>query len=419
MKETYDLLKEIKRLKSIRGYGTELISIYVPAGFQMSEEIAKLRQEYNQSGNIKSKTTRTNVQSAIDKIIQYLKLYRETPKNGLIVFCGNISPDPGREDIEIFSMEPPEPIRVNIYRCDSTFLLDPIETMVESSDTFVLLVLDGREATIATLKGTHIQVIKRLRSMAHAKMKKGGQSARRFARAREEDIDYYYTEISEFINSIFQEKSFKIKGLIIGGPGPTKENFQKAKKLNYQIKILGSFDTGYTDETGLNELVDKASDILKEQEASQERRILEQFIREVSSNGLAVYGYDNTKNALLANNTSTLIINIEYDYYIAKRRCNKCNDEIEVPIKRSADESEEAFEKRKMEIANNEDPAKDRLHAGCGGVYNTVELRDGIEELIGIADKNGTETIFVSNESSYGKEFLMGFGGIGALLKHK
>jgi peptide chain release factor subunit 1 (aeRF-1) len=96
MKNEYSMLREIKKLRSIRGSGTELISIYVPAGFQLSEEVSKLREEYSQSSNIKSKSTRTNVQSAIDKIIQYLRLYKETPKNGLAVFCGNISDNPGK-----------------------------------------------------------------------------------------------------------------------------------------------------------------------------------------------------------------------------------------------------------------------------------------------------------------------------------
>jgi len=419
MKEEYEMLKEIKRLKSVRGYGTELISIYVPAGFQISEEIAKLRQEYNQSGNIKSKTTRTNVQSAIDKIIQYLKLYKETPKNGIAVFCGNISPDPGKVDIELFSMEPPQPLRVNIYRCDSTFLLDPIENMIEAKDVYVLLVMDGREATIATLQGSHIQVIKRLHSMAHAKMKKGGQSANRFKRAREEDIDYYREEIASTINDLFQQSGFKIKGLLVGGPGPAKEDFVRANKLNYQIKVLGVFDTGYTDETGLNEIVEKAGDVLAEQEASQERKIIEKFISEIASNRLAVYGYEQTKKALMENKVSTLIITKDYDYYIAKRKCNKCGDEIEVVLKRGPNESEEDFLKRKDAVANDSDSSQDRLHKGCGGVYCTIEIKDGIEELIDLADKNGADTVFVSSESSYGKEFLIGFGGIGALLRYK
>ena len=91
MKNEYDIKKELKRLSSIKGSGTELISIYVPPDFQISDEIAKLKEEHGQASNIKSKTTKQNVQGAIEKIIQYLKLYKTPPKNGLIVFCGNIS----------------------------------------------------------------------------------------------------------------------------------------------------------------------------------------------------------------------------------------------------------------------------------------------------------------------------------------
>ncbi|MGB9732623.1 MAG: peptide chain release factor aRF-1 [Candidatus Micrarchaeia archaeon] len=397
MKKEYEIMKEIKRLKSIRGSGTELISVYIPAGFQISEEVAKLREEYSQSSNIKSKTTRTNVLSAIEKIMQYLKLFKETPKNGLVVFCGNISNNPGKVDIELFSMEPPQPLKVNIYRCDSTFLLDPIEEMVEARDTYALLVMDGREATIATLSGTHIKVVKRLNSTAHAKVRKGGQSARRYERAIEESIEDYYKRIGDAINQLFQQYQFKIKGLIVGGPGPAKEGFIKSNSLNYQIKILGVYDTGYTDEYGLEELVDKAKDLLEQQEASQERRVIEKFMQEISRGGLATYGYESTKKALEANQVSTLIINKDLELEKVKYKCNTCGEEFE-----------------RLE----QNGHREEKHS-CGGTLSIEKVEDAIEELIDIADKKGVETVFVSSESSYGKEFLMGFTGIGALLRYK
>lgn len=183
--------------------------------------------------------------------------------------------------------------------------------------------------------------------------------------------------------------------------------------------MLGVFDTGYTDETGLNELVEKAADVLKEQEASQERRILERFMAEIASNGLAVYGYEATKQALMQNKVATLIVNKDFEYYIAKRKCNKCGNEIEVHIVQKPDETDEDYEKRRAQIERNDDPVEQRIHQGCGGVYVTISMKDAIEELIDLADKSGAETVFVSNESSYGKEFLLGFGGIGALLRYK
>ncbi|MEM0094979.1 MAG: peptide chain release factor aRF-1 [Candidatus Micrarchaeaceae archaeon] len=436
MKEEYNMLKEIKRLKSIRGSGTELISIYIPAGFQISEELNKLREERSTSSNIKSKTTRTNVLSAIDKISQYLKLYKETPKNGIAIFCGNISDNPGRTDIELFSMEPPAPLKVNIYRCDSTFLLEPLEDMIEAKESFLLVVLDGREATIGMLKGHYIKVMKRLNSTAHAKVRKGGQSARRYERAIEESIEDYYKRIASSINEIFEANQFKIRGLIVGGPGPAKDGFIKQGSLNYQIKILGVYDVGYTDEFGLNELVEKAQDLLREQEASKERQMLERFVAEVARNGLAVYGYMRTLDALKRKQVKVLIINDEIELYseiirseagkeamvifkneggakafVEIAEMNDVDDEI---FKRIINAAKEMAASRAASTAERINMMKD-LELG----REVTDVKDAVEELLDIADKNGTQAIFVSSESSYGKEFLMGFGGIGALLIYK
>ncbi|MGC9191014.1 MAG: peptide chain release factor aRF-1, partial [Candidatus Micrarchaeia archaeon] len=276
MKKEYDIKKELKRLKSIRGSGTELISVYIPPGFYIADEIARLRDEYGQASNIKSKTTRLNVQGAIERIMQYLKLYKEPPKNGLAVFAGNISSIQANPDIELFALEPPMPIKANIYRCDSTFLLEPLESMLEAKDQYILLVMDGREATIALLKGTHISVEKKLHSFAHAKVRKGGQSAARYERAINESIDDFYKEIGDSINAVFVKYGGKINGLIVGGPGPAKDNFVKSKVINYQIKVLGVFDTGYTDEhNGVDELLEKAKELLAEQASVKERKIME------------------------------------------------------------------------------------------------------------------------------------------------
>ena len=398
MKNEYNILREIKHLKSIRGYGTELISVYIPAGYPLSEETSKLREEHSQSSNIKSKSVRNNVQSALEKIMQYLKLYRETPKNGLAIFCGNISSNSGKVDIELFSMEPSVPLKVNIYRCESTFLLDPIEDIVSAKDTYALLVMDGREATIATLKGSHVQVIKRLNSMVHAKVGKGGQSQARFVRQREETIGEYHTRVSEILNSTFAASGFKIKGLIVGGPGPAKESFLKQNSMNYQIKVLGTYDTGYTDEFGLHEMIEKASDLLKEQEAFQERKVIERFMQEIVRKALAVYGYEETHHALAANQVSTLIINDELEIHEIKYKCNADNSVL-----------------TKIEYGGH----IETKHAEDGGTLEIAGDKDMIEELIGYADKNGADTVFVSSESSYGKEFLMGFKGIGAILRYK
>ena len=138
----YEFKRKLRVLKSFRGSGTQLISLYIPANYPIHEVTAKLREELNQATNIKSKTTRTNVMSALEKIINFLKHVKKTPPKGLVIFCGNVSQNPSKDDIRLFSLEPLYELKMSIYRCDSTFFLEPLERMVENKDSYGLVVLD-------------------------------------------------------------------------------------------------------------------------------------------------------------------------------------------------------------------------------------------------------------------------------------
>ncbi len=397
MKEEYQVRKALRKLKGIRGTGTELITLYIPPKFPISEVVAKLRDEYGQASNIKSKTTRLNVQGAIDKIMQYLKLYREAPKNGLAIFCGNTSDIQAKSDLELFAFEPPQPVKSNIYRCDSTFLIEPLEAMIAATDIYILVVMDGREATIATLRGTHVNIEKRMASMVHAKVRKGGQSQARYSRIIEGSIIDYYRRVADAVNEVFA-KFGKVNGLILGGPGPTKENFMKEKAVNYQIKVLGPFDTGYTDDTvGIRELLEKSKEVLSEQATTKEKALMDRFMNEVARKGLATFGYKQVKKELDANNVSILLISEEIDIKEVHYKCTACNAEF-------------------TDIEQGE--ARKEKHE-CGGNLSVVSEKDPIDNVISVAEKNGVEMVFVSEESPYGKELLEGFGGIAALLRHR
>ncbi len=388
----------MKRLRAIRGTGTELVSIYVPTGFVISDEIGKLRQEHDQASNIKSKTTRLNVQDATEKIIQYLKLYRETPKNGIAVFAGNTSSVQAKPDIELFSVEPPSPIRANIYRCDSDFLLEPLEEMLEAKDAYVLLTMDGKEATVGLLKGTSVNIEKRLRSFAHGKMSKGGQSAMRFERLREESIEEYFKSVGDAINTVYEKYNHKVNGVVVGGPGPTKENFIKSKNMNYQIKVLGMFDIGSTDETsGMEELLNKARELLAEQSAVKERQVMERFLEEVARNGLQAYGYPNVKKALEGRNVATLIVSEDLELTEVTYKCSNDGEEFTT-----------------IEQGN----LRQSKHA-CGGSLSILSQKDALEVLIDLADAGGVDVVFISTNNQYGNELLLGFKGIAAMLRHR
>ncbi len=196
-KKNYEFKKRIEELSKYRGRGTELISVYITPGYPISDVTGKLKDEYGQASNIKSKSTQKNVQAALEKIMHFLKSFKQTPKNGMAVFAGNVSEKEGKQDLQLFWVEPPQPLNVQFYRCESQFVLEPLEELADKTDLYGLVVMDGKDATLAFLKGTQTKVVKKLHSTAHQKVHKGGQSAARFDRLHVEGVELYYKRVGQ------------------------------------------------------------------------------------------------------------------------------------------------------------------------------------------------------------------------------
>ena len=107
--ERFKLQEFLKELKRKEGRGTELISLYIPAGRPLSEVTDVLRSEYSSASNIKDRTTRHHVLDALTAVMQKLKLFKTTPPNGLVIFAGYVAGDvPGSEKLEVHVIEPPQ-----------------------------------------------------------------------------------------------------------------------------------------------------------------------------------------------------------------------------------------------------------------------------------------------------------------------
>ncbi|MEW6748307.1 MAG: peptide chain release factor aRF-1 [Candidatus Micrarchaeota archaeon] len=394
--KTYHLKRQLRQLEGYRGSGTELISVYVPSGSPIHEMGNKLREEMSQASNIKSKSTKLNVLGALERILNHFKLYKKAPANGIAVFAGNISDNPAKTDIELFAIEPPEPLNIGAYRCDSRFFLDPLRDMLGATDTYGVVVLDGREATLAIVKGTNIRVVHRLNSTAHAKIRKGGQSARRYERLIEEQIELYYKRVGEAMDEAFLNR---VKAVIVGGPGPTKEFFMKMKPFNYQIKVLGVVDTGYTDEYGVREVLSKSETILAEQEAIKEKILIDRFIKEVVSDGLATYGEKQVRSAIESRQAEKVLISEGLEHMSGHYTCQSCG-----------------AEERKI---SREEPADSIPCLKCNGQMKLQKKELLLDDLSELARAAEIPLEIVSTNTVEGNQFFTGFGGIGAFLRYK
>src|SRR3989344_6051056 len=314
-KQKKKLLRFIKQLDQYRGRHTELVSVYVPQGYEIIKIIQHLQEEQGTASNIKDKTNRNNVIDSLERMIRHLRLFKQTPPNGLAVFAGNISEKENKVNIEIFSIEPPEPLQLRTYRCDQTFLLDPLKEMIEEKDVYGLIVLDNREGNIGILKGTMIREIKNMTSDVPGKTTKGGQSQQRYARIREIAAKVFHKKIAEVANKEFLEMK-NLKGILLGGPGPTKETFLNENVLNNEIrkKILAIKDLSYTGDFGLKELVEKSNDVLSQQSSIKEKELLDKFFTLLAkSPKKVVYGKEKTLRDLDMSAVDIVIISDDLD----------------------------------------------------------------------------------------------------------
>jgi peptide chain release factor subunit 1 len=309
-------LEEILQiLEQYKGRHTELITVYISAGYDINAVQRQLEAEKSTAKNIKSAGTRKNVSEALDKIVRQLKTYKRTPENGLTIFCGNISEVEGQSDLQIWEIEPPMPVKVRLYRCDKDFVLEPLKQMLEVTEVFGLLVMDRKEATIGMLEGKRIEVFHKMTSGIPGKVKAGGQSSQRFHRITEGLTRDFYKRIAEEMKKVFFEMP-KLKGILIGGPIPTKDEFIEGDYLATKLKekVIGIIDVGDSDESGLKELVQKSQDILSQQEIIREKKLLEKFFETLGANpGMAAYGEKDVRKALEYGAVDMLILSRDLD----------------------------------------------------------------------------------------------------------
>ena len=313
--QRFHLKKFIKEIEGFRGRHTELVSVYIPKDYDLNKIINHLAQEQGTAANIKSTSTRKNVTSSLEKMIQHLKLFKRTPENGLAIFSGNVAEREGMEDFKVWSIEPPVPLKTRIYRRDKEFEIGLLKEMLDTKEVYGLVVIDRRDANIALLKGKSIIPLVKTHSEVPGKFKAGGQSAARFARQREGANKEHFKKVGEYVKEQFLGLE-GLKGIIVGGPGPTKYEFVDGEFITNEVKkkIIAIKDLSYTGQFGLEELLEKSSDVLAQEDVTEEKKIINKFLETLATKPKAVsYGEVHTMRMLKLGVVDTLLLSQELD----------------------------------------------------------------------------------------------------------
>jgi peptide chain release factor subunit 1 len=140
-------------------------------------------------------------------------------------------------------------------------------------------------------------------------------SAPRFARLREGAAKEHYKKVAEYVKEQFLNNE-NLKGIIVGGPGPTKYDFIEGGYLTNELrkKVIAIKDLSYTGDFGMEELLEKSEDVLANEAVAQEKKVMGEFFDKLAkSPGMVAYGEADTMNKLKLGAVDKVLVSDEMD----------------------------------------------------------------------------------------------------------
>ncbi|CAI4219239.1 unnamed protein product [Parascedosporium putredinis] len=385
--EIWKVKKLIKRLEAARGNGTSMISLIIPPKDQVSRAAKMLAEEYGTASNIKSRVNRQSVLSAITSTQQRLKLYNKERKVNI-------------------DFEPFKPINTSLYLCDNKFHTEALAELLESDQKFGFIIMDGNGALFGTLSGNTREVVHKFSVDLPKKHGRGGQSALRFARLREEKRHNYVRKVAELaVQNFITADKVNVAGIILAGSADFKNDLNASDMFDnrLQSKVIKVVDVSYGGENGFNQAIELSSETLGNVKFIQEKKLIGKYFEEISQDtGRICFGIDDTLKALELGAVETLIV---FESLELTRWTLKDSNGGEI-ILHTNKEQEQTNRERFMDKET-------------GQEMEIVSQEAFLEWIAEHYRDFGTTLEFVSDRSTEGNQFVKGFGGVGGILRYK
>lgn len=404
--EIWKIKKLIKSLEAARGNGTSMISLIIPPKDQISRVAKMLADEFGTASNIKSRVNRLSVLSAITSVQQRLKLYSKVPTNGLVVYCGTIVTEDGKEKKVNIDFEPFKPINTSLYLCDNKFHTEALNALLADDNKFGFIVMDGNGALFGTLCGNTREVLHKFTVDLPKKHGRGGQSALRFARLRMEKRHNYVRKVAETAVQLFITNDRpNITGLILAGSADFKTELSQSDMFDQrlQTKVLKLVDVSYGGENGFNQAIELASEVLANVKFIQEKKLIGRYFDEISQDtGKYCFGVEDTLKGLEMGAVDILIVweNLEIHRIVLK---NHQTDEEKILHLNPEQEKDKTYS----------------IDSETGVELELIEKMPLLEWLANNYKSFGATLEIITDKSQEGAQFCKGFGGIGGILRYR
>ena len=403
--EMFKIKKLIKNLEAARGNGTSMISLIIPPGDQISRVNKMLSDEYGTASNIKSRVNRLSVLSAITSTQQRLKLYNKCPPNGLVIYCGTVITEDGKERKVNIDFEPFRSINTSLYLCDNKFHTEDLNDLLMDDEAFGFIVMDGNGCLYGTVQGSNKEILHKFSVDLPKKHGRGGQSALRFARLGLEKRHNYVRKVAEMATQLFVTDGCKpnVQGIVLAGSADFKTELMRSDLFDPRLAkiVIKMIDVSYGGENGFNQAIELAADALANVKLMKEKKLLQKYMDEISQDtGKYCFMTEDTLKALDLGAVEDLIVwdNLEVQRYVLRNQAT--SEETVLHLTKEQEQQDSFFR----------DPE-------TGTELETIEKEAFVEWLANNYKNFGCNLEFVTDRSSEGTQFVKGFGGIGGILR--
>jgi peptide chain release factor subunit 1 len=334
-------------------------------------------------------------------------LYSKCPKNGLVLYCGTVITEDGKERKVNIDFEPFKPINTSLYLCDNKFHTEDLNDLLMDDEAFGFIVMDGNGCLYGTVQGNNREVLHKFSVDLPKKHGRGGQSALRFARLRLEKRHNYVRKVAEMATQLFVTDGCKpnVQGLVLAGSADFKTELMRSDLFDPRLQkiVIKMVDVSYGGENGFNQGIELSADALSNVKLMKEKKLLQKYMDEISQDtGRYCFMVDDTLKGLDLGAVEDLIVwdNLDINRFVLRNTTT------------SVDTVVHYNKEQENEDNNFRDP-------DTNAELEIIEKEPLVEWFANNYKSFGCNLEFVTDRSSEGTQFVKGFGGIGGILRWK
>lgn len=317
----------------------------------------------------------------------------------------------------------------SLYLCDNKFHTEALSELLENDAKFGFIVMDGNGSLFGTLAGNTREIVHKFTVDLPKKHGRGGQSALRFARLREEKRHNYVRKVAELaVQHFITNDKVNVQGIVLAGSADFKTDLNGSDLFDPRLaaKVIKVVDVSYGGENGFNQAIELSAESLSNVKFVQEKKLLQKYFDEIAMDtGKICYGVEDTMRGLEMGAVETLIVweNLDVTRHVL-RSSSGSNVVIHTqapPPTASNAQTASGESKGSAALLNLSEQDRQKFIDSSTGLEmeQAEEPQPLLEYLAAHYTEFGATLEFVSDRSSEGSQFVKGFGGIGGMLRYK